>query len=387
MSLDIEQSMLEEASRILHREIDRDENLHEHLNINKLLAFIQGVHGRLGIELNVNSVYLYKSVGELAEAVCRGVHNDVPKLLKLSDGGTQPPMIIFAGGVSCFLEIKSLLQGITHEGAIYGMNLTDFDFPNVRPATVSDEIDACLAELERQGIDGPVCVLGYSLGGIFALELARKLRASGREIRLLGLIDTPQSEHVWPLPVWIGYVLHRLRRRLRKVKAGLRASRTSPVSVSQKTEIQPRRMLLHRLRPLIFRFCSPKSDIYPELAPEWVGGYTPDYQRVGTQLLRMKGLYRPTVYDGRLVYYRAKGGDPTECDQRLIWQPFLPNAEWVDVRGNHLSVIVGKNGVALGQDISRRLERANRTALTAPAAASAPFAAGVAHFGKRVARR
>jgi len=355
MSHRIEQSLLEEASGILNRNILRDEELHDHFNINKLLLFTQRVHQRTGIVLNVNSFYLWTSIRELAGAVREGLHDEVPKLLKLRDGDRKRPLIVFAGGVSCFLELKSLLKTLAHDGVVYGMNLTYFDFPNSSPATVFDEIEACSEELKKQGIDGPVSLLGYSFGGILALELARRLRSEGKDVGFLGMIDTPQSEHTWPLPVWSGFLFHRIRRRLRKTSAGLRTGGGSQKRRHPEAGQQPPKSLLHRLKPLVFRFCRPTAGIYPELAPEWVDGHTPGYDRAGRQLLRMKGLYRPSVYDGELVYYRARGGSANDCDPRLIWRPYLPNAEWVDVRGNHLSVLVGKNGAALGEEISRHL--------------------------------
>ncbi|MEM9632521.1 MAG: thioesterase domain-containing protein [Pseudomonadota bacterium] len=359
MSVHIETLLLDEASNIAGRQISSDEELHELFNINKLLTFIQNIHCKLDTELNVNSLYISKTVGALAKAIDQDRHNSVPKLLQIKDGDKRRPLIIFAGGVSCFLEIKHILNGLSEDCAVFGMNLTRFNKPRTDPAVVADEVNACMDELERQGISGPVSLLGYSFGGIFALELARALRANGKKVEFLGLIDTPQSEHAWPMLTWGGFLLHRIRRKTRRIAYGLRAVGKKPVSGS-KSACKPReRPFLYRLRPILFRFCHPSIRGYPELAPEWVDGNTPDYECAGRQLLRMKGLYRPSVYDGDLVFYRAKGGSPNDCDPRKIWARYLPNAKWVDVRGNHLSVIVGKNGETIGRDISRRMSEFN----------------------------
>ncbi|WP_428672276.1 hypothetical protein [Roseibium sp.] len=109
------------------------------------------------------------------------------------------------------------------------------------------------------------------------------------------------------------------------------------------------------MKRFFFRYCDPTSDYYPELAPEWCESHTPAYKRVGGQLLRMRGQYTPTIYRGELIYYRAGGGATTFREQRRIWSCYLPNAEWVDWQGNHLSIVVGRNGLQLGKDIGRRL--------------------------------
>lgn len=352
---DLENCLLEEAHGILNREIGRDEDLHDHFNINKLLLFIQAVHGRLGLELDVNSFFLWPSIGELSHAVEQRIHHQIPKLLTLREGDPAQPLVIFAGGLSCFLELKSLLEGLNHEGVVYGVRLSRFDRPVSNPATVEDEIEACCKELAERRITGPLSLIGYSLGGIFALELARRLQAGGATIRFLGVIDPLHSEHTWPWPVWIRYVSSRILRRIQRMRSAVMATPKSPAAEGQLPAPKQRRSLAHQLRPVLFRFCNPSWEVYPELAPEWCDGHTPAYEQAGRQLLRMKGLYRPRLYHGRLVYYRAEGGTPIFRDQRRIWSDYLPDAEWVDVRGTHLSVIVGRNGMELGRDISRRI--------------------------------
>ncbi|WP_428688025.1 thioesterase domain-containing protein, partial [Roseibium sp.] len=307
---------------------------------------------------DVNCVFVYRTIRELAKAVDQGTVSNMPKLLTLREGDKSRPLIVFAGGVNCFLEIKSVLEGLDFDGVVYGIRLSDFDCPVTDPASVSDEIEACSQELARQGIVAPVSLVGYSLGGIFALELARKIQQSGQKIRFLGLVDPLHSEHTWPWNIWAGYVFQLLLRRLwrlpREILKGLKPG-ISASEAAQAADPPRRHPLLQELQPFIFRYCNPTWESYPELAPEWLGGYTPEYEREMRKLLRMRGLYRPSVYHGKLVFYRAEGGTPIFRAQRQIWSCYLPNAEWVDWRGTHLSIVVGRNGVRLGNDIGRRL--------------------------------
>jgi|GEM_PF-1870257 len=357
LAVDIRTVLVQEASRITRRDITEHDDLKQSFNINRVLTFIQKVHEKLKVELDVNSFYVFPSIASLAEAIESGRYRNVPKLLSLREGDEKRPLFVYAGGVSCFLEIQSVLDGLAYDGAIYGVCLTGFDRPRTCPASVEDEVKSCLDELNACGFTGEVSLLGYSFGGIFAMELARQIRLSGRKVRFLGLIDTPQSEHTWPFPVWFRIVQRRVRRRLGRIAAALRqpkpardeAART-PVHVKGKS-------VFVKLKPILFRFWRPTWQSYPQMAPEWVDGHTPVYERAGVQLLRMRGLYRPRHYDGPLVFYRARGGSPNLCDPREIWDPYLPNAEWVDVRGSHLSVVFGRNGFAIGQDLTERLKQ------------------------------
>ncbi|MHA7773361.1 thioesterase domain-containing protein [Roseibium sp. M-1] len=320
------------------------------------MTFIQNVYERLKVELDVNSFYVFETLAPLAEAIDAGRHRDVPKLLPLREGDKRRPLIVYAGGVSCFLEIKSVLDGLDHDGAIYGVCLSSFDRPRTSPATVEDEVTACFEELKRQGLTEGVSLIGYSFGGIFAMELARLMTRSGQCVRFLGMIDTPQSEHTWPLAVWLRIVRRRIRRRLSRIASGLRARASARGNDAAGPPVAQRKSLALQLKPILFRYWNPTWKTYPQMAPEWVEGHTPDYVRAGSQLLRMRGVYRPRPYEGPVVFYRAIGGSLNLCDPHEIWDRYLPNAEWVDVRGNHLSVIFGRNGVAIGQDLTVRLK-------------------------------
>lgn len=356
LTVDTKTVLLQEASRVTRRDINDRDDLKQAFNINRVLTFIQAVHARLNVELDVNSFYVFPSIASLAEAIESGRYRNVPKLLSLRAGTKKRPLIVYAGGVSCFLEIQSVLDGLTYDGAVYGVCLTDFDRPRTRPASVEDEVKSCLDALNACGFTGEVSLLGYSFGGIFAMELARQITLSGRKVRFLGLIDTPQSEHTWPFPVWFRIVQRRIRRRLGRIAAALRKPKPVRDEEARAPAHMKRKSVLVKLKPILFRFWRPAWQSYPQMAPEWVDGHTPDYERAGSQLLRMRGLYRPRRYDGALVFYRARGGSPNLCDPRVIWAPYLPNAEWVDVRGSHLSVVYGRNGFAIGQDLTDRLQ-------------------------------
>jgi thioesterase domain-containing protein len=353
---DVKTVLLNEASRACRRDITEHDELKDLFNINKVLSFIKGVHGRLGVELDVNSFYVWNTVASLAAAIETGSHRDVPKLLQLRDGDPHRPLIVYAGGVSCFLEIKSVLDALDYDGAIYGVCLTRFDRPITRPATVEDEVSACHEALKRHGLGREICLLGYSFGGVFALELARLLEEQGGSVRFLGLIDTQQSEHTWPFPIWLKVVTRRIRRRAGRFASELFASRKFEENEVSDHQTGMRKPWSQKLRPILFRYWKPTWESYPQMAPEWVEGHTPDYQQAGCQLLRMRGVYRPRRYERPVVYYRAVGGSLNLCDPRQIWQPYLPNVEWVDVRGTHLSVIFGRNGEAIGRDLGRRLK-------------------------------
>ena len=361
--VDVKEKLLDLAAHVLKRQISMDDTIEDQFNVNRFLQLTERFYAETGIELDVNSAFVWRSIGDLAEAVDRGSLPELPKLLQLRDGDKSRPLIVFAGGLSCFLELKDLLKGLDYDGVIYGIRLSQFNKAGSEPARVCDEVKACCEELASKGITGPVSLVGYSFGGIFALELARKLEENGQEVRFLGLIDPLLSEHAWPWHIWASHTFRILMRQLRGVpgkllnKKPLRGSPARGVHTKRK-HLQ---LLVHLMRPFFLRYCNPAWKIYPELCAEWREDRTPDYTRSGRQLLTMRGLYRPSAYSGDLVYYRAEGGTPIFQAQQKTWSPYLLNAEWVDRRGTHLSIIAGKNGVLLGRDIGNRMKSLSTT--------------------------
>lgn len=73
------------------------------------------------------------------------------------------------------------------------------------PRRVDDWVDHCTAVLDELDIEPPHRIVGWSFGGVVALELARRLRAAGTAVTYVGMIDTirprllPLSdrEYVW----------------------------------------------------------------------------------------------------------------------------------------------------------------------------------------------
>lgn len=351
----LEALLVELAVQVLRKPIEPGTPLTEAFNINRALRFIDAVWKATGIELDVNSFYLWPTLPALAGAMADGSYRTVPKLIEIRAGNRTKSLVVFAGGVGCFLEMKDFINALSFEGTVYGMALSAFDRPAARPAEVADEVAACLSTLKASGLAPPYRLVGYSFGGVVALELARALDACSLRCDFLGLVDSPLSEHAWPLPTWLCFAVGRFVAR-RRAKAAPPGERDPDAAAEPEQGAQPGGWR-QRLRRLSIRFRNPRDEAYPTLVPQWVGGYPPAYDRAARQLLRMKGLYRPQSFAAPLVFYRTQGGSPVDCDPKCIWDRLLPGAEWIDVAGNHQSIMVGRHAKALAADLSRRLSQ------------------------------
>lgn len=147
---------------------------------------------------------------------------------------------------------------------------------------------------------GEIVVVGHSAGGVVAYETARQLRADGREVRAV-LVD-PYLERTPGAPGTPPAGAHR----------GLVAAARRALAGSV------RRARIHG------RVRFPGR---PSGAPERYHAFT----HIGVRAVRR---YRPAPADFPVVLLAVEGsGAPDQ------WRVHLPELEWVDVAGNHASVL------------------------------------------------
>ncbi len=109
-------------------------------------------------------------------------------LVPLQTAGAGPP-IFFVHWIP-----RDLVRRLGNErqiyGLAYGLAAQTTDRSEVLPDRVEDIAAQYLDEIRAVQPHGPYTLIGYSAGGLAALEMARQLREQGERVGFLGLIDT-----------------------------------------------------------------------------------------------------------------------------------------------------------------------------------------------------
>jgi len=338
--------------------VDRDADFRAlGLSPTRAMHLLVSLWAETSIDLPVNVFFEAPTIRRMAEAILDGSAFIAPELVRLRTGDESTPLFMFPGHAGYLVHLNDLVQALDYLGAIYGVPVSGLDGSDPAYDRFELEAERALGIMRKAQPTGPYRIIGYSIGGITALEAARRIRADGDEV-FLTLIDTPQNDHSWPVSVWLTFLTRRLALTvLRKVR---RWGRRRPRRSSVPRAAAPTRPSPHPPRrgtQFGYRFRNPAAPDYPQHSPYWTGEATPNYRRVGENVCRMKGFYKPSRYDAKVFFFASKRGDPLACDPQQVWPKYLPNAEWIRVPGDHVNTMFGRYAAKLAAKISAHLQR------------------------------
>ena len=154
---------------------------------------------RSGGEVAVDDVRAATTIEDLAEKVRPHLEDEgkidglVRVLRGRPEGSTAVPVFVFHPAGGSTVAYEPLLRRLPEGTPMYGLERTE------GPIEVRAREYLPLLE-EIQG-DGPYVLYGWSLGGVLSYAVARLLRERGRDVQIVGLIDTVMAgEHVEDTP-------------------------------------------------------------------------------------------------------------------------------------------------------------------------------------------
>ena len=114
------------------------------------------------------------------------------KCLILLQQGTNPIPIFMVhpqgGGVLCYLH---LAKALGREETVYGLQAPGYDSDEPFLRSIEEMVDRYAKEIQRVAPHGPYRLAGWSMGGLLAFEIARRMEAMGEGVDFLGLLDVP----------------------------------------------------------------------------------------------------------------------------------------------------------------------------------------------------
>ncbi|MFI6708999.1 non-ribosomal peptide synthase/polyketide synthase [Nonomuraea sp. NPDC050478] len=158
-----------------------------------LVRLAAALRAELGAEIPVADLFTAPTAAALARRIAGGAPagDAMAELLVLRPGGSRPPLFCFPPASGLAWQFAALKRHLPEDVPLYGLQSPRLSRDTALPETM-DELAAEYAGLiGRTAPEGPVSLLGWSFGGAVAHKAAVLLAAEGREIGLLGMLDTP----------------------------------------------------------------------------------------------------------------------------------------------------------------------------------------------------
>jgi acetoacetyl-CoA synthetase len=262
----------------------------------------------------------------------------------MKPGGDMPPLFMIPGAPGSILQLGPIAAAMTGDRPVYAIRPRGIEEGETPCETLAEMADYAISQMKATRPSGPYPLVGYSAGGLVALEMARRLAAAGDNVPLVVLLDTYPSRSIWPLRCHAAILG---RQALRAMWALLRAG--------------PRPLLrevARRLRSLSDYLSASGVSVLPP-PPLVAEGVSAASRRVHLASFDAGEAYRPARYAGKVLFVQpdeVPDLEPRRPSQ--VWGRLLSDFEVCRVPGTHLG-LVDDGAVAVAAAVCGRLAHLN----------------------------
>ncbi len=223
----------------------------------------------------------------------------IPPLVLLKAGDKGPPIFMTHGIGDTVLGLFRLASQVRSEQPVYGLQAKGCDGIEEPLDRIEDMAEFHLGAIRQAQPHGPYILIGYSFGGVIALEMARRLSCDGEKIALLAMLDS------YPDRRQISLVQQaRLLFRLAMTRASWFRRRRGAKGTSQSDESVARA-----------------------------------FQRVKDSQYRALRNYRPQFYDGKINFVRAAISSFFPANATAVWSHLAREFEIENLPCTHLELL------------------------------------------------
>lgn len=261
--------------------------------------------------------------------------------VKLKAGTGKVPILI-AHGLGGRASFSELARHINTEHSIYGIQAKGVDGLDQPHDSIEAMAGFYIDELRKLQPEGAHILIGYSFGGLVALEMAQRLTAEGKNVALLALVDTYPHPRYMPLG-------QRVTLMAKRIKGHISDLRQKPLGVGVS---QVRGALAQRLHMSEIR--NPSSPVSESSRLSFAQTTLRVKQ---SDLVAMK-QYRPQFYPGKISFVRPETSPYLPANPNAIWKKMAAEFEVETVPGDHLGM-VARHFESLAEVLTRYVREAS----------------------------
>lgn len=181
-----------------YRSIGRQDNFFD-LGGNSLLGvrLFAAVRKHFSVSLPLATLFQAQTVGELASLIADPREESLtspegwsPMVCLKRGAPGHSPVFFIHGSRGNVLVFKGFADRVGPEQPVYALQAAGVDGAMAPDTTIESMAERYLTAIRSVQPEGPYQLAGYSGGGVIAYEIARRLKLTGEETKLLMLIDT-----------------------------------------------------------------------------------------------------------------------------------------------------------------------------------------------------
>jgi acetoacetyl-CoA synthetase len=258
-------------------------------------------------------------------------------------GDGSPPIFMLPGAPGSVLQLGPLAAALPGTMPVYAIKPRGLEKGEAPCESIAEMAEYSIDAIRAVWPRDPYLLVGYSAGGLVALETAQQLTAAGEEVQLLVLIDTSPSRRSWPL----------------RCHAEILA-RLTWYAFRSLWQYKPSELTLELRRGLgtFFRYLAESGVTVLPSQSLPAEGWSGASRRLYEATYKAGESYRPARYRGKVVYmqpetlYKLQPRSP-----ELAWRKYLTDLKICKVPGSHLGMLQSGSTV-IGEQIGDALAQA-----------------------------
>jgi len=256
-------------------------------------------------------------------------------LVPIKSQGNKPPLFCIhpsGGNVLCYQDLAYQLD---LDRPVYGLQSFGLN-PEKQPHTSIEQMASYYIQaIQTVQSHRPYFILGWSLGGIVAFEMAQQLSRQGEEIAFLASVDSD------PL-----FTTSELENDDAVLMVWLLAEELEPC-LSEIKQLAPQEKLLYLLDK------AKQKNLVPEDFDLTEVQHLLEINKLNILAL---GKYQPQLYSGAMIVIQAS---ETDTDLALVWNEFVEKVDAHVIPGNHYNIVRPPQVQILAQILQKYLDLAH----------------------------
>ncbi|MBP5971289.1 amino acid adenylation domain-containing protein [Brasilonema sp. CT11] len=155
------------------------------------LQLTSKINQTLGTNIPLSILFQYPTVAELGNFITQNTDASVTPtcLVPIQVEGTQPPLFCIhpAGGQA--MVYQHLAACLGSEQPVYALQSRALNDSFVEHNSIDDMAIEYAKAIRQYEPDGPYYLIGWSMGGVIAVSVAKELEQQGQKVAFVGLVD------------------------------------------------------------------------------------------------------------------------------------------------------------------------------------------------------